>query len=181
MNVEDVSRAVVDEAVGAATGESGTEPGSSAAARYARRAVKSGALAGVAGGLLLLRGGRTVRRGARLRGLLLMATGAALLALARRQRGGGVDQTDVVDTAPNIEEVADDPDAGTEHAGGDEAEAVVDTGPDVEEVESAGDAGGGASDRSTEADDVDQTDVADTGVDEEEARAAVREVDDEEE
>ncbi|NHN40861.1 hypothetical protein G9C85_04330 [Halorubellus sp. JP-L1] len=133
------------------------------------RRVDPGAVAAVVGGTSALRGLRAFRRGDRRRGLGSLALGAALLGVAfvqgRRSRdhggGSGVDQTDVVDTAPDVDAVAsEDGDVGAdEHVGGDAAEAVADTSPDIEaassglesetddETESSGaDASGEASD-----------------------------------
>lgn len=165
MNIGDVTETVVDEATSGGGAGTVTELGRSAA--------QSGALAGVAGGLLLLRGARAFRGGRRLRGIVQVLAGAGLVAVAVRQRRRDqVDQTDVVDTAPNIEEVADEPDAGESHAGGDAAEEVVDTGTDVEDPGTAPEVDG-------EGADVDQSDVVEPGVDEEAVRQAVREVDEE--
>jgi hypothetical protein len=118
----------------------GERGGASRLARYARRALRSGALAGVGGGVSLLAGVRALRRGDRVRGVVRLALGGLLVAVAVRQRrggeqagaGSGVDQTDVVDTSPDIEDAGPAPEL----------------------------------DSDVDATDVDQTDVVDTGIDE---------------
>lgn len=111
---------------------------------------RSGVLAGVLGGASVFQGIRSLESGQRARGVRRMAVGGALLAVAavqRRVRGDGagtsidVDQSDVVDTAPDIDAVADS-ESGPDHASGDEAAEVVDTGPDIDDVEP--DTGGGS-------------------------------------
>ena len=126
-------------------GESGSSSDSesggpvSTLSRYVRRGAESGALAGLGGGVTLVRGLRAIRSGRHVRGLSRLAVGGGLLALAARQcrsrRGVGeqidVGQSDVVDTAPDIESVSEEPASRSEHASGDEAKSVVDTGPDI--------------------------------------------------
>ncbi|WP_436931539.1 hypothetical protein [Halosimplex halobium] len=103
---------------------------------------KSGTLAGVLGGAAVLRGVRSLRAGERARGLGRLVVGGALLAVAaaqRRARRGpdgepiDIDQSDVVDTAPDIGDVGSSSDEG-DRAGGDAASEVVDTGPDIEDA-----------------------------------------------
>jgi len=116
-----------------------------------RRRVDAGAAAAVAGGTSALGGLRAIERGDRRRGLAGLGLGIALLAVARsRSRStdgeAGVDQTDVVDTAPDVEAVGDDGGAavGADHVGGDAAEAVARTSPDVDGASSGLDADAGA-------------------------------------
>lgn len=128
---------------------SGRGPGAKIA-RAARRALGSGIAAGLGGGLLLRRGVRSLRRGARARGLGQLLVGGLFLSLARRQRrsGGGVDETDVVDTGPDVEEGAGagpELDDDTESMPVDETD-VVDTGvaDDLDDVERETDGSGEA-------------------------------------
>jgi hypothetical protein len=111
-------------------------------------------LAAVTAVVSLLRAARTLRRGDRKRGLL-QALGALFwvgLALAQRPMPSTVDQTDVADTAPDIEGVeTDDPDG--EHATG---ATVVDT------TDAAIDESNTAPEVDGDAPDVDQRDVVDT-------------------
>lgn len=152
----------------------------SKAARYARGSVESGTFAGVSGGVTFLRGVRSLGRGDRMRGLTRLFLGGLFVAVAiaqrrsRDDRGGGstdIDQTDVVDTAPDIEDVAGEGESGGEqHASGEEAASVVGTSVDIEDaVSSEADSGAGAAEADSDvgSSDVDQTDVVDTGVDEE--------------
>ena len=159
----------------------------SEAMRYVRSGVESGAFAGASGGVSLFRGLRSLRRGDSLRGLGRLLLGGLFVAIAVVQRRsksggsaggererGGVDQTDVVDTGPDIEDVSEGMTAGDQsHASGDEAAAVVDAGPDIEDaepsLESDSDAETTDGDQiDTRTADVDQTDVVETGIDEEE-------------
>ncbi|MBX0293926.1 hypothetical protein [Haloarcula nitratireducens] len=150
----------------------------SKAAPYLRRGVESDAVTATVGGTSLLGGLRALRNGDRGRGLVgfVVGTGFVALTLARRRfrdRGEeqAIEETDVTDTGPDVEAVADE--AGGV-GGGDGAtdEAVaeaVDTSPDVEgavsnaESESESDAESAA---------VGQREVADTGVDSEDLREA---------
>lgn len=111
---------------------------------------RSGALAGALGGASVFGGILSLQAGQRTRGLRRMAAGGALLAVAavqRRARGDGsgasidIDESDVVDTAPDIDAVGD-AEAEQAHASGDEAAEVVDTGPALDEVDA--DVGGGS-------------------------------------
>ena len=129
-------------------GESGSSSDSesgwpvSTLSRYIRRGAGSGALAGLGGGVTLVRGLRAIRSGRPVRGLCRLAVGGGLVALAARQRrskrGAGeqidIGQSDVVDTAPDIESVGEEPVSRSEHASGDEAKSVVNTSPDIEGV-----------------------------------------------
>jgi hypothetical protein len=126
-------------------GESGSSSDSesggpmSTLSRYVRRGAGSGALAGLGGGVTLVRGLRAIRSGRHVRGLSRLAVGGGLVALAARQRrskrGAGeqidIGQSDVVDTAPDIESVGEEPVSRAEHASGDKAKSVVDTSPDI--------------------------------------------------
>lgn len=145
----------------------GTRPGRTATS-YGRRALQSGALAGVGGSVLLLRAVRALRRGDRARGLAGLVLGAALAGTAVAQRrSGSVDQTDVVDTSPDVEDVAGGTEGDGQHAGGDAASAVAGSSVNVADA-----ATGSQSDR-----DVDQTDVVEPGVDEESLDEAASEDD----
>jgi len=107
-----------------------------------REHARSGTLAGVLGGAALLRGIRSLRAGERVRGLGRVVAGAGLLGVAAVQRRAGrgpsgeridIDQTDVVDTAPDIDAVGSVNGDG-DHADSEAATEVVDTGPDVEDA-----------------------------------------------
>ena len=126
-------------------GESGSSSDSessgpmSTLSRYVRRGAESGALAGLGGGVTLVRGLRAIRSGRPVRGLCRLAVGGGLVALAARQRqskrGAGeqidIGQSDVVDTAPDIESVGEESASRSDHASADESQPVVDTGPDI--------------------------------------------------
>ncbi|WP_436923581.1 hypothetical protein [Halosimplex amylolyticum] len=109
---------------------------------YVRKGARSGALAGLGGGATVVRGLRSIRAGHRARGVARLAVGAGLLAIAvvqrrsRRDRGERIDieQSDVVDTSPDIESAASESGSQPDHAGGEEASSVVDTGPDIEDA-----------------------------------------------
>ncbi|WP_225335020.1 hypothetical protein [Halomicrobium urmianum] len=118
-------------------GSTGSRGAAATAKRYLDRIGPKRAAAGV-GGLFVLRGLRGLRSGSPLRGLVRLAVGGSLIAVARRRSGsGGVDESDVVNTSPDVEDVSSGVDPGDrEHAGGDAAEEVVGTGPDVEDVSS---------------------------------------------
>ena len=136
-----------------------------------RRGVESGTVTAVIGGTGLLSGLRAFLGGERERGLVRVAVGAAFLAAAlaqrrSRSRGGetAVEETDVVDTGPDVEAVADEAGGVDEeaHAAGEAAAEVTDTSPDVEDV---GSGLASESDTDTESASVDQREVVDTGVD----------------
>jgi hypothetical protein len=153
------------------------------AASAGRRAVRTGAGPGLGGALLVLRGVRSFRRGARGRGLGQLLVGGLLLALALRQRrsrgddGAALDATDVATTGPDVEAGAtgEAGDSGLS-ATGDEAAEVVDTSPDVEAAARSGSDASDAADSSEGTDpadspadeagstSVDESDVVDTGV-----------------
>ncbi|QLG62226.1 hypothetical protein [Halorarum salinum] len=140
-------------------------------APYLRRGVESGAVTAIIGGTGLLGGLRAFLGGERRRGFARLAFGAAFLTAAlaqRRSRSRGresaVEETDVVDTGPDIEAVADE--AGgvgeEDHAAGEAAAEVTDTSPDVEDVGSGLESEPGTDVGSTS---IDQREVVDTGVD----------------
>lgn len=140
-------------------------------APYLRNGVESGAVTSIIGGTGLLGGLRAFLGGERKRGLARLAFGAAFLAAALAQRRSSsrgresaVEETDVVDTGPDVEAVADE--AGgvgeEDHAAGEAAAEVTDTSPDVEDVGSGLES---ESDTDAESVSVDQREVADTGVD----------------
>jgi len=117
-------------------GSTGDRGAAVTAKRYLDRIGPKRAAAGV-GGLFVLRGLRGLRGGSPLRGLLRLAIGGSLIAVARRRSASGVDESDVVDTSPDVEDVSSGVNPGDrEHVGGDAAESVVDTGPDVDDVSS---------------------------------------------
>ncbi|QLG26821.1 hypothetical protein HUG10_04375 [Halorarum halophilum] len=150
-----------------------------------RHGVESGAVPTVIGGVGLLGGLRAFVSGERKRGLAGLAVGAAFLAAALAQRRfrilgreSTVEETDVVDTGPDVEAVADE--AGgvgeEDHAAGEAAAEVTDTSPDVEDVGSGLES---ESDTDAESASVDQREVADTGVDSDDlAEATTRETGD---
>ncbi|ELY67459.1 hypothetical protein [Natrinema versiforme] len=133
-----------------------------------RRGVGSGVPAGVAGLASLLGGVRALRHGDRDTGYLRLGAGGLLVAIALDQRRAAgdrdIDATDVVDTTPDIGDLETE-DAGGEHYGGDAASEVVDTGTgidieDAEPADSSPDRDGGV-----DAANVDQTDIAEPGID----------------
>lgn len=131
-----------------------------------RRGVRTGVPAGVAGFASLLGGVRALQRGDRDQGYLGLGAGGLLVAIALDQRRAGnrdIDATDVVDTTPDIGDL-ETGDAESEHYGGDAASEVVDTGTaiDIEGASSSPDRDDGV-----DAADVDQTDVAEPGIDDE--------------
>ncbi|QCS41792.1 hypothetical protein [Natrinema versiforme] len=133
-----------------------------------RRGVRSGVPAGIAGFASLLGGVRALQRGDRDNGYLRLGAGGLLVAIALNQRRvagdrADIDATDVVDTTPDIGNL-ETGDTEGEHYGGDAASEVVDTGTgiDIEGADSGPDRDGGV-----DAANVDQTDVAESGIDEE--------------
>jgi len=153
-----------------------------------RGAAKSGALAGVLGGATVLRGVRSLRVGKRVRGLGRLVVGGALLAVAAAQRRAGrepsgeridIDQSDVVDTGPDIDGVGESGSA-TDHVGGEAASDAVDTGPDIDEAideseaETDADPGESGTGGAVEADDAE---AAETAADAGEAEPERREAD----
>ena len=146
MSQVDASTESGDAVAGAERGEASTGRGLSAATRYVRRAVRSGALFGAVGAVTFVRGLRDLRRGEVGRGLVRLLAGGGFVAAALARRGStdggdgpdgdrsaGVDQTDVADTGVDIESAAA---TGTESesATGDEAAEVVGSSADVEDV-----------------------------------------------
>ncbi len=151
-------------------GSSGTGSPLSSVVRYVRRAASSGLLAGASGTLNLLGALRAFRDGSTRKAARYSLMGAFWLVVAAVQRrsrrgrsggserSGGVDQTDVVDTAPDVENVSagSEPDAsggasievtdaspapdveGDVPTGDVDKSDVVDTEPDVEDVEAQG-------------------------------------------
>ncbi|ELZ26884.1 hypothetical protein C475_08116 [Halosimplex carlsbadense 2-9-1] len=114
----------------------------SGVASRVREYAKSGTLAGVLGGAAVLRGLRSLRAGERARGVGRVVVGGALLAVAAVQRRAGreptgeridIDQSDVVDTGPDIDAVGESGN-GTDHVGGEAASDVVDTAPDIDDA-----------------------------------------------
>ncbi|WP_459806712.1 hypothetical protein [Halopiger thermotolerans] len=140
----------------------------SRAAPYLRQGIESGTVPAIIGGTSLLSGIRALRAGERGRGLVRLALGTGFVAAAigqrrsRRSEESDVEQTDVVDTRPDVDAVADE--AGgveeTDHATGDAAADVADESPDVEDTGS-----GLESDAHAEPGSVGQPEIADTGVD----------------
>jgi len=115
-----------------------------------REAAKSGALAGVLGGATVLRGVRSLRVGKRVRGLGRLVVGGALLAVAAAQRRAGrepsgeridIDQSDAVDTGPDIDEAIDESEAETDADPGESGTGGAVEADDAEAAETAADAG----------------------------------------
>ncbi|WP_436906755.1 hypothetical protein [Halosimplex marinum] len=141
MSQGDASRGGIADEDTAQPGESSGDDGrATGLASRLREHAKSGTVAGVLGGAAVVRGVRSLRAGERARGLGRLAVGGALLAVAAVQRRAGrgpggeridIDQSDVVDTAPDIGDVGSSSDEG-DRAGGDAASEVVDTAPDIE-------------------------------------------------
>ncbi|WP_224271049.1 hypothetical protein [Haloprofundus salinisoli] len=151
----------------------------SKAAPYLRRGVGSGAVTATIGGVGLLSGLRAFLAGRRKFGLARLALGigfltAALLQRRSHNRSGepDVEETDVVDTGPDADAIADEAGgAGEEdHAASEATAEIADTSPDIEDVES-----GLESDADTDAEpaSIDQREIADTGVDSEDLAEAV--------
>lgn len=132
-------------------GSTGGRGAVATAKRYLDRIGPTRAAAGL-GGLYVLRGLGSLRSGSIVRGILRLAIGGSLIAVARRRSGsGGIDESDVVDTSPDVEDVSSGVNPGDrEHVGGDAAEAVVDTGPEVEDVSSGLDSENQGSDAAEE-------------------------------
>ncbi|UTF54746.1 hypothetical protein [Natronosalvus rutilus] len=140
----------------------------SRAAPYLRRGVESGTITAIIGGTGLLSGIRALLAGEHERGLARVTLGAGFIAAAldqRRSRSRGevpdVEQTDVVDTSPDVDAVADE--AGSvgeeDHTIGETAVEVADTSPDVEDVGS-----GLESESDVEPASVGQREIVDTGL-----------------
>lgn len=136
-----------------------------------RGGVKSGAVTAIIGAAGLLGGLRALLGGERDRGITGIAIGAAFLAISlaqRRSRSFGgepdVEETDVVDTGPDIESVADETGGleAEDHAVGEAAAEVSDTSPDIEEVGTGLES---ESESESESASIDQREVVDTGVD----------------
>lgn len=151
----------------------------SKAAPSLRRGVESGAVTATIGGIGLLSGLRAVLAGKRTFGLARLALGVgflttALLQRRSRDRSGepDVEETDVVDTGPDADAIADEAGgAGEEdHADSGAAVEIADTSPDIENVEP-----GIESDADTDAEpaSIDQREVVDSGVDSEDMAEAV--------
>ena len=167
------------------SGDSTTRAGAGRARRYTskvapylRRGVESNAVTASIGALGLINGLRALRAGKRGRGLAKLGFGAAVLAvtIARRRSGGrgaasDVDESDVVDTGPDVESVADETGGAGEddHATGDAATSVADTAPDIGDVGSGLESDSGSDAESTS---VDQRDVVETGADSDALAAA---------
>lgn len=116
---------------------------------YVRGGVRSGALAGIGGGATILRGIRAIRAGNTARGFRHLLVGGWLLAVAAVQRQStrdagkriDIDQSDVVDTSPDLESAAGESRSQLDHASGAEASksaAETDESPEewAEEIES---------------------------------------------
>ena len=148
----------------------------SRATPYLRRGVESGTVTAIIGGAGLLSGIRALLAGERERGVARLVLGAGFVATAlgqRRSRSRGeepdVEQTDVVDTRPDVDAVADEAGGvgGNDHAAGEAAVDVADTSPDVEDVGS-----GLESESDAEPAAVGQRELSDTGVESEDVTEA---------
>lgn len=143
------------------------------------RGMGSGAAVAVGAGAAIVSGIRALRRGDQQSAFRRLMAGGMLAVAAgaqrRRSRSRGMDrsdveETDVVDTAPDIE-IGGSEDATMDRATGEEASEVVDTTIDIEDVESDVESDaeeaepGSDAESDAEAEGVDQTDVVDTGVD----------------
>lgn len=138
-------------------------------APYLRRGARSGALAGVGGGMFVLRGVRSLRRGDYARGVKRLFTGAMLIAVAVAQQrdSTGVDQTDVVNTSPDLDDTTTKQvDQNGQHATGDEAAAVVGSSADIEDAGESPEVDSDGAPTDIDRTDVDRTDIAETGLDE---------------
>ncbi|USZ71405.1 hypothetical protein [Natronosalvus halobius] len=148
----------------------------SKAAPYLQRGVESGTVTAIIGGTGLLSGIRALLAGERERGFARLVLGAGFIVAAlgqRRSHSRGelsdVEQTDVVDTSPDVDAVADE--AGgvgeEDHATGETAVEVADTSPDVEDVGS-----GLESESDAESGSVGQREIVDTGIESEDLSEA---------
>jgi hypothetical protein len=142
----------------------------SRAGQYLRGVVESGIPVGVVGGTSLLRGARAFRRGDLERAFGYVSLGGVLVATAlaqwRSSRShasdrAAVDQTDVVSTGPDIGAL-EGATGGGQHASGDEAQRVARSSVDIEDAGSSPEI-----DSDVDAAAIDQSDVAESGVDEE--------------
>ncbi|QLK27043.1 hypothetical protein HYG81_05385 [Natrinema zhouii] len=141
----------------------------SRALQSVRGGIESGLPAGIGGGVSLLRGVRALRRGEREHGVGQLVLSGVLLAVAiaqrrsdeRRGARSDIDQTDVVSTGPEIDDL-EERDAGGGRHTGDEAQRVAGTSIDIEDVDSSPDP-----ESDVDAAEIDQTDVVETGTDEE--------------
>ncbi|WP_222917917.1 hypothetical protein [Natrinema sp. SYSU A 869] len=144
---------------------------------YARGGVGSGIPVGVGGGVSLLAGVRSVRRGNSERGFGRLALGGVLVAIALAQRRSageradgrtGIDQTDVVSTGPDIDDLERRDAGGSQHASSDEAREIAGTAIDIEGAVDTEDVDSSPEPESdVDAAGIDQTDVAGSGPDEE--------------
>ncbi|PGF16913.1 hypothetical protein CP556_12800 [Natrinema sp. CBA1119] len=141
----------------------------SRALQSVRGGIESGLPAGIGGGVSLLRGVRALRRGEREHGVGQLVLGGVLVAVAIAQRRADgrrdetradIDQTDVVSTAPEIDDLEDRDAVGGRHTG-DEARRVAGTSIDIEDVDSSPDL-----ESDVDASKIDQLDVVETGTDE---------------
>ncbi|MFC7233077.1 hypothetical protein ACFQMM_20050 [Saliphagus sp. GCM10025308] len=148
----------------------------SRAAPYLRHGVESGTVTAIIGGTGLLSGTRALLAGERERGLARIVLGAGFIAAALDQRRSrsrdevpDVEQTDVVDTPPDVDAIADEAGgvAEEDHAAGETAVEVADTSPDIDDVES-----GLESESNAESASVSQRDVVDIGVESEDLSEA---------
>lgn len=136
------------------------EPAASAVERiqpYLSDGARSGNLAVVTGVVSLVRAGRTFLKGNRKRGLMQALGGLFWIGIALAQRrvgggGGGVEQSDVADTGPDLDDVERSQEYGGEPATGEE---VVDTtSADIDEADTAPEL-----DSDVDAEEFDQSDV----------------------
>jgi hypothetical protein len=143
MSQRDSSGASGDDATGGATGHPGRpDQVSPRLSRAARWGIDSGAAATVGAGAALVAGLRALRRGDRQTAFVRLFLGGLLgsVAVTQRRSGGGrladrigIEESDVVDTGPDIEGVSTGDRETTPQATGDEASEVVDVGADIEE------------------------------------------------
>ena len=136
------------------------------------RGARSGALAAASGGVMAVRALNALRqRKWKRAGVRLLATGFWFGVAAFQRRSGGsdgsgpggvdVDQRDVANTSPDIEDVATDADEGTGTESHGDPSKVVDTmSADIDESDTATEL-----DSDVDASDVEQRDVVETGVD----------------
>ncbi|ESP87439.1 hypothetical protein [Candidatus Halobonum tyrrellensis] len=169
--------------------ETGTG-GGSVAKETVKRGAKSGAFAAASGGITLVRAMNALRKRQWKRaGVRLLAAGFwfGVAAVQRRMSSGGsddlgpsadVDQREVVDTSPDLGDVATDADEGTgTESHGDPSDVVDPMSTDIDESDTATEL-----DSDVDPSDVEERDVASTGVDAEDAAEATDdEADDERE
>ncbi|WP_226007617.1 hypothetical protein [Natrinema salinisoli] len=138
--------------------------------RYVRGVVESGIPAGTVGGVSFFQGVRAFRRGDPERAFGHVSLGGVLVAIALAQRRSSgtrgddrtaVDQTDVVSTGPDLDDI-EERDSRSQGASGEEAQRVAGRSIDIEDAGSSPEP-----DSDVDATAIDPSDVVASGLDEE--------------